>query len=199
MGEEATDAEAASVIDTLRRCQNPAGGFGGGPGQLSHLAPTYAAVNALAILGRDEAIAVVDRPALLQWLLSLRTPDGFFCMHEDGEMDVRGAYCATSVAALLRLPMSPLFDGTAASVARCAVPARHTPRVPARPANQGVRIDRFQSYDGGIAALPGSEAHGGYAFCALAALVILGASELLDIPALTVRAAFFLKGSFRVG
>ncbi len=34
---------------TLCRCQDPEGGFGGGPGQLAHLAPTYAAVNALAI------------------------------------------------------------------------------------------------------------------------------------------------------
>jgi hypothetical protein len=33
----------------LCRCQDPEGGFGGGPGQLAHLAPTYAAVNALAI------------------------------------------------------------------------------------------------------------------------------------------------------
>lgn len=36
------------------------GGFGGGPGQLAHLAPTYAAVNALAILG-SEGLAVIDR------------------------------------------------------------------------------------------------------------------------------------------
>ena len=33
-------------------CQNPEGGFGGGPGQFPHLLPTYAAVSALAIVGR---------------------------------------------------------------------------------------------------------------------------------------------------
>lgn len=38
------------VVDFLAKCQNPSGGFGGGPGQMSHLAPTYAAVNAIAIL-----------------------------------------------------------------------------------------------------------------------------------------------------
>jgi hypothetical protein len=107
------------VLDTLRRCQVPSGGFGGGPGQLAHLAPTYAAVNALAILGRAEGYALVDRPALLVWLQSLRTRDGLFCMHADGEVDVRGAYCAASVARLLRLPLTPLFDGTAAGIARC--------------------------------------------------------------------------------
>ena len=32
--------------------QDPCGGFAGGPGQLAHLAPTYAAVNALCILGK---------------------------------------------------------------------------------------------------------------------------------------------------
>ena len=49
-----------SCLDTLRRCQHPEGGFGGGPGQLPHLAPTYAAVNCLAILGPD-ALDIVDR------------------------------------------------------------------------------------------------------------------------------------------
>ncbi len=37
------------------------GGFGGGPQQLSHLAPTYAAVNTLAIVGTDAAFQLIDR------------------------------------------------------------------------------------------------------------------------------------------
>lgn len=32
----------AAVIDFLASCQHPNGGFGGGPNQLAHLAPTYA-------------------------------------------------------------------------------------------------------------------------------------------------------------
>ena len=40
-------------ISQIFRCQNKTGGFGGGPGQISHLAPTYAAINALAILGGE--------------------------------------------------------------------------------------------------------------------------------------------------
>lgn len=43
------------------RCQSPDGGFGGGPGQFPHLAATYAAVNALVILGTEEAYNVIDR------------------------------------------------------------------------------------------------------------------------------------------
>lgn len=43
----------ARVVDTLRACQNPDGGFGGGPGQISHLAPSYAAVSALCYMGQS--------------------------------------------------------------------------------------------------------------------------------------------------
>lgn len=43
------------------RCQSEDGGFGGGPGQLPHLAPTYAAVNALCSLGTAEAYNVINR------------------------------------------------------------------------------------------------------------------------------------------
>ena len=45
---------------TLSTFQNADGGFGGGPGQLSHLAPTYAAVCALAYAG-EEGWGVIDR------------------------------------------------------------------------------------------------------------------------------------------
>lgn len=48
-------------IDYLFRCQSSNGGFGGGPGQYPHLAPTYAAVNALVILGTDMAFKVINR------------------------------------------------------------------------------------------------------------------------------------------
>jgi protein farnesyltransferase subunit beta len=50
-----------SVIAQLKRCQHPDGGFGGGAGQISHLAPTYAAVNALAIIGTQAAYDAIDR------------------------------------------------------------------------------------------------------------------------------------------
>jgi protein farnesyltransferase subunit beta len=46
-----------NVIEFLRSCQHETlGGFGGGPGQLPHLATTYAAVSALVTLGTVEAI-----------------------------------------------------------------------------------------------------------------------------------------------
>lgn len=39
------------IVETLQKFQNTDGGFGGGPGQLSHLAPTYAAVATLCYIG----------------------------------------------------------------------------------------------------------------------------------------------------
>jgi prenyltransferase beta subunit len=45
---------------------------------------------------------------------------------------------------------------------------------------------RCQNYDGGIGGEPGIEGHGGYAFCGLAAMEIMGKADLLDIPLLLV-------------
>lgn len=40
------------AVETIKSFWNPAeGGFGGGPGQMAHLAPTYASVSALCYLG----------------------------------------------------------------------------------------------------------------------------------------------------
>ena len=44
--------------------QNADGGFGGGHGQISHLAPSYAAVLSLAIVGEPAALDLIDRRSL---------------------------------------------------------------------------------------------------------------------------------------
>jgi len=62
------------VAEFLRLCQCAGGGFGGGPGQLAHLAPTYAAVMALAELGGGAALRVVDRPAAARFLAQRAVP-----------------------------------------------------------------------------------------------------------------------------
>lgn len=53
-----------SVVATLRPIQNKTGGFGGGHGQFSHLATTYASVLSLVMVGGDEALELVDRRAM---------------------------------------------------------------------------------------------------------------------------------------
>jgi protein farnesyltransferase subunit beta len=56
---------ACSVISTLVPMQNVEGGFGGGHGQLSHCASSYAAVLSLVMVGGEEALNVIDRKMLL--------------------------------------------------------------------------------------------------------------------------------------
>ncbi|KAI0421615.1 hypothetical protein EKO27_g814 [Xylaria grammica] len=137
------------LVATARSIQNESGGFGGGFGQQSHLATTYAMVLSLAIVGGEAAYRVVDRRAMWKWLCTLKEPDGGFRLTLGGEIDLP-----------LDLPRdSPshtpeqldLFTGLADYVRRC------------------------QTFEGGISARPGAEAHGAYAFCALGCLAILDA------------------------
>lgn len=77
------------LVATVRPMQHPEGGFGGGAGQMAHLAPTYAVILALAIVGGEEALGLVDRRALWRWLGRLKQADGGFQMAIGGEEDVR--------------------------------------------------------------------------------------------------------------
>ncbi|KKY38770.1 putative prenyltransferase and squalene oxidase [Diaporthe ampelina] len=103
LGEDVSSCRA-SLIATARSMQNDTGGFGGGNGQMSHLATTYAMVLALALVGGDSVYDVVDRRAMWKWLCALKQPNGGFQMAVGGEVDVRGAYCAAVVVSLLNLP-----------------------------------------------------------------------------------------------
>ncbi|XP_035534183.1 LOW QUALITY PROTEIN: protein farnesyltransferase subunit beta [Morone saxatilis] len=153
-------AVASDVCQFLARCQSPTGGFAGGPGQHAHLAPTYAAVNALCIIGTEEAYNIINREKLLDFLWSVKQPDGSFVMHIGGEVDVRSAYCAASVASLTNILTPKLFEDTTNWILSC------------------------QNWEGGLSGVPGLEAHGGYTFCGTAALVILGKEHMLDLKAL---------------
>lgn len=165
-----------AIVNFLGQCQNPTGGFGGGPGQISHLAPTYAAVNALCILGTESAYKLIDRQKLVQWMNTLRLEDGSFLMHQDGEIDIRGVYCALSVTKLINVYTPELFRNTHKWVLSC------------------------QTYEGGFGGAPGMEAHGGYAFCGFAALVLLGKGHLCDLKSLlkwTSNRQMSLEGGFQ--
>jgi protein farnesyltransferase subunit beta len=158
LGENVTDRlHVEAIIDFLSKCQNSEGGFGGGPGQISHLAPTYAAINALCILGTESAYKVIDREKLVSWMNKLRLKNGSFLMHEDGEVDIRGVYCALSVARITNIYSPELFKNTHHWVMSC------------------------QTYEGGFGGTPGMEAHGGYAFCGFASLVLLGKAHLCNV------------------
>lgn len=111
------------------------------------------------------------------WLGRLKQPDGGFQVCEGGEEDVRGAYCAMVLVSLLDLPdrlpnpissaggvLSRMQDGLEDWLAQC------------------------QTFEGGISGAPGNEAHGAYAFCALACLCLMNeqqnALRCLDLPTL---------------
>mmetsp|Transcript_62178 Transcript_62178/g.181514 ORF Transcript_62178/g.181514 Transcript_62178/m.181514 type:complete len:421 (+) Transcript_62178:72-1334(+) len=150
---------APQVASFLWHCQHPDGGFAGGPCQLAHLAPTYAATTALIIAGSPEAYKAVDREKTYKFLMRMKSPGGGFMMHDEGETDMRGTYCAIAVASMLHMLTDELMEGVPEYVRRC------------------------QTYEGGIAGEEGLEAHGGYSYCGLAALCIMGRAHALDLHA----------------
>ena len=145
----------------LNSCINPhTGGFGGGPGQLAHLATTYATVNAFVSFQSTYALQQLDRENVYRFLMKMKQPDGSFTMHVDGEIDVRGVYCAASVAHICNIQDEKLFENTVDWVLKC------------------------QTYEGGFGPCPDNEAHGGYTFCAVASLILLNKFGDIDLPKL---------------
>lgn len=89
----------------------------------------------------------------------------------------RGVYCALSAAKLTNVFTSSMFHNTAEWVLRC------------------------QTYEGGFGGAPGMEAHGGYTFCGLASLVLLGAHRLCREDRLlrwAVNRQMRMEGGFQV-
>lgn len=170
------DETLSHVVQFLSKCQHSEGGYGGGPNQHPHLGTTYAAVNAISIIGTEEAYNSLDRSSLQKFLWTVRDVDGSFALHKGGEQDIRGAYCAISVAKITNTYTDALFDKTAEWIVSC------------------------QTYEGGFAGCPGMEAHGGYAFCGIAALALLNRTQLCDIDALLrwcVNRQMSLEGGFQ--
>lgn len=157
LGYELSQSERERTIETIRKFQNNSeGGFCGGDheftGHLSHLAPTYASLLSIAILADPEAYNLINRPSLKSFLHRLKQPDGSFRMHAvDGEIDVRAVYCAVVAGKLTGCWDEELEAGVVDWITKC------------------------QTWEGGFAGVPGAEAHGGYTFCAIAALKLLSA------------------------
>ncbi|CAK8533620.1 unnamed protein product [Lathyrus sativus] len=160
LGESIDDGLEDNTVDFLNRCQDPNGGYAGGPGQMPHLATTYAAVNTLITLGGEKSLASVNRDKLYGFMRRMKQPNGGFRMHDEGEIDVRACYTAISVASVLNIMDDELIKNVGDFILSC------------------------QTYEGGIAGEPGSEAHGGYTFCGLAAMVLIGEVNRLDLPRL---------------
>lgn len=141
---------SSAVTSTILSFQNDSGGFGGGYGQASHLATTYAAVMALALADDEKAWSEINCEKMRQWMLRMKLDDGSFKVCEHGEADPRASYCALSVATILGFGDDrELTDNANSFLFDC------------------------QTYEGGFANTPAGEAHGGYAFCSVASLFFL--------------------------
>ncbi|CAN6660640.1 protein farnesyltransferase subunit beta [Trichomonascus vanleenenianus] len=164
--DEEVSSYSDRIGDTLLKFQNPTlGAFGGGAGQNPHLATTYAAVHALPY-SNEHYWSSIDRPGVYRFLMEMKQPDGSFTVTEAGESDLRGTYCALAAASLLRILTPELVEGCADYIARC------------------------QTYEGGFGAAPRVEAHGGYAYCGLAALWLIGGAEMVKS---TIDVSMFVK------
>ncbi|KVI09182.1 hypothetical protein Ccrd_012427, partial [Cynara cardunculus var. scolymus] len=166
LGESVDDALEHNAIHFISRCQDQHGGYGGGPGQASyfsmpHLATTYAAVNSLITLGGHRSLGSINRVKIYSFLRRMKHTSGGFSMHDGGEVDVRACYTAISVACALNILDEDLVQGVGDYILSC------------------------QTYEGGIAGEPGSEAHGGYTFCGLATMILVNEVNRLDLASLT--------------
>lgn len=106
-----------------------------------------------------------------------------FRMQHDGEIDVRASYCILAPCYLLGLLNNKACEDEDAEMDANASTANDnnpllSPSVPRY-------IASCQTFEGGFGAEPFNEAHGGYTFCALAALRILNAIPLIDVNALS--------------
>ncbi|KAI5326673.1 hypothetical protein L3X38_035747 [Prunus dulcis] len=96
LGESVDDQLQNNIVDFLSRCQDPNGGYGGGPGQMPHLATTYAAVCSLVTLAGHKALSSIIRSEMYMFLRQMKHPSGGFRIHDGGEIDVRACYAAIS-------------------------------------------------------------------------------------------------------
>jgi protein farnesyltransferase subunit beta len=187
------EQEKIGIVSTLQACwDTSSGGFGGGPGQMAHCAPTYAAVLSLCILATcpsstnplptsvKEARSLLTniREPLLHWYRNLQNPkSGAYCMHAGGERDVRATYIVVCCSKLLNILDDTLINSKVIQY-----------------------ILDCQTYEGGFGGEPGSEAHGGYNYCAVSALQILGLLTRCDVDALRgwlVRRQMSYEGGFQ--
>ncbi|TID29731.1 hypothetical protein CANINC_001649 [Pichia inconspicua] len=176
---EASNLLSTIVDTTITICEDHTG-FGGGPFQLAHLAASYAAFMTMALTENKKLWSSIDKGKVKSWLLSRKSPNGSFSMHEGGETDTRAVYCALCIASLLNLLDDDILDGVADWLIAC------------------------QTYEGGFGGEPGDEAHGGYTFCALAALFIIMKPEELvnklkhfdNLIKWTVDRQYSLEGGF---
>ena len=77
--------------------------------------------------------------------------------HENGESDLRALYSAMIISDILDILDNEITEGVVENIKKC------------------------QTFEGGLGPEPFSEAHGGYSFCGIGALVILNKLEEINV------------------
>lgn len=95
----------------------------------------------------------------------------------NSEYDCRSSYCVISICKLLNMLTPEITKDVGDFFLRYV--------------HSFFPMFSCQTYEGGFAGTPGSEAHGGYTFCAVAGLTILNRLHECNRSALAV---FFFKG-----
>lgn len=168
MNHKIDDTTRKLVREKIRRniVSEGAQGIGSGVGQIGHCASTYASVLALVLIEDWETLLDI-RSNLYRWFMSLKQPNGSFIMHKNGESDTRSTYCVLVVSSLLGISTPELLHNTLKWVSTC------------------------QTYEGGFSGTPGTEAHGGYLYCALASYFL----ALKETPTDQLNVHAFLRWS----
>lgn len=147
------------VMSCFNYSSKGVGGWSGGPNQLPHLASSYAALCTLVVNYDESLLEVIDRQAITRWIQTLAVDlqgGSIACvMHQGGEYDTRSVYCFIVICHILSIPIEEYRQGFNKYLLSC------------------------QTYEGGFAGQPGGEAHGGYTYCALQALIVLNGIEKL--------------------
>lgn len=120
---------------------------------------SYPAILAIALLECEEAYDIVDKDLFKKFIISCRseTQRGAYCIHVGGESDLRAAYIAVLAGKLFGFLDESITDGVADHIAKC------------------------QTYEGGIAPTPNTEAHAGYTYCGVSALALMGQLHKINV------------------
>ncbi|XP_023922301.1 protein farnesyltransferase subunit beta isoform X1 [Quercus suber] len=186
-----------NVVDFLSRCQDPNGGYGGGPGQLPHLATTYAAVNALITVGGERSLSSINRWSVM-FEVSHFCNSAYWSHFEPNDMDSE-IFCREKVYMFLKRMKQPsgafrMHDAGEIDVRACytAISVASVLNIldDELIQNVGDYILSCQTYEGGISGEPGAEAHGGYTFCGFATMILINEVNRLDLAGLLDWVAF---------
>ncbi|GIQ82783.1 protein farnesyltransferase subunit beta, partial [Kipferlia bialata] len=167
----------------VKAWEHPSGGYSSGNGMEPHMMVTFGVCQSACVLGRD-TWASVNAEGVGRFISRCRHSSGGIRAYPDGEYDTRTTYAAVVCAALTGLLHSS--EGTHPASVYMDSPNGQptTPRPTSSstcPTQEWEQTARFilscQGPDGGFSAVPDSETHAAYTYCALAALAILGRLE----------------------